>query len=224
MQKELTTKRIQIDKANVTVVVVVSIAAFVTVFSLVAAKSLLSQRSYQAKVIEKREEARDQLKKNIVAADQLTESYKQFVSATVNAIGGNPTGTGERDGDNARIILDALPSKYDYPALATSLEKLAKNQGLSIQSIEGVDDEVNQAAAATSPTPEAVEMPFSMVVGGDYAATQRLIDVFSKSIRPFYVDELIFEASDKNLIALTVTGRSFYQPEKNLDFKSEVVK
>ena len=76
MQKELTTKRLQIDKANVTVVIAVSIAAFVTVFSLVAAKSLLSQRSYQATVIEKREQARDQLKENITAADQLTESYK----------------------------------------------------------------------------------------------------------------------------------------------------
>jgi hypothetical protein len=224
MQKELTTKRLQIDKANLTVVIAVSIAAFITVFSLVAAKSLLSQRSYQARVIEKREEARDQLKENITAADQLTESYKQFVSSTVNAIGGNPTGSGERDGDNARIILDALPSKYDYPALATSLEKLAKSQGLSIQSIEGTDDEVNQAATEESPTPQAVDMPFTLVVNGDYAATQRLIDVFSKSIRPFYVDQLTFNASDKNVISLSVTGRSFYQPEKNLEFKSEVVK
>lgn len=222
--KVTATKRVQIDKANLTVVAAVSIAAFITIFSLIAVKSLWSQRAYQSRVIEKREKANTQLEKNIQSADKLTESYKVFASATVNAIGGNPTGNGERDGDNARIILDALPSKYDFPALATSLEKIAKGQNLSIESISGVDDELNQALTDESPTPVAVEMPFKLGVKGDYAATLQLMGVFERSIRPFSMNQLLFTAADSGAVTLVIDAKTYYQPEKSLQFKSEVVK
>ena len=223
-QLDLKPKRVQIDKANLTVVAAVTIAAFVTVFSLVAIKSLWSQRSYQAKVISAREDARDQLATNIDNAATLTTSYKQFVSSTVNVIGGSAAGTGERDGDNARIVLDALPSKYDFPALATSLEKLIKSQGLSIESIVGVDDELNQAGAADNPTPVAVEMPFKLTVAGDYTAQQRLVGVLEKSIRPFVINELVMDADEGGAISMTIDAKTFYQPEKSLNVKSEVIK
>lgn len=218
------TKRVLIDKANVTVVATVSIAAFVTIFSLVATKALLSQRSYQSHVIEKREKARDQLVKNIQAADTLTESYQRFVSSSENAIGGSSAGNGERDGDNARIVLDALPSKYDFPALATSLEKLTKGQNLILDSIDGIDDESNQQKAASSATPQPVEMPFKMVVKGGYDSIQSLITVFEHSIRPFNINQLEFKAEQGQGVSLTIDAKTYYQPEKSFEFKSEVVK
>lgn len=221
---DLTTKRVQINKANLTVVVTVSIAAFVTIFSLVAVKTLWTQRSYQSRVITARETARDQLKENIDAADKLTASYKTFVGASVNVIGGNAAGNGERDGDNARIILDALPSKYDFPALATSLEKLTNGQGLAIESIVGIDDELNQSATAESPTPQPIEMPYKLSVKGDYASAQKLIGVFERSIRPFVVNELVLSANDGGTVQMTMDAKSYYQPEKSLQFKKEVIK
>lgn len=221
---DLKPKRVQIDKANLTVVAAVTVAAFVTIFSLVAIKSLWSQRSYQAKVISSRELARDQLEANIENASKLTDSYKQFVSSTANVIGGSAAGTGERDGDNARIVLDALPSKYDFPALATSLEKLIKSQGLSIQSIVGTDDELNQSAAIDNPTPTPIEMPFKLSVTGDYTSTQKLVAVLEKSIRPFVVNELVLDADEGGAISMTIDAKTFYQPEKSLNVKSEVIK
>ena len=218
------TKRVLIDKANVSVVAAVSIAAFVTVFSLVAAKALLSQRNYQAHVISAREKARDQLHANITAADSLVTSYQQFVSAQENVIGGSSTGNGERDGDNARIILDALPSKYDFPALATSLEKIMKGQNLTINNITGVDDEANQQKAASSNTPQAVEMPFEIGASGSYDSIQSLIGVFERSIRPFSISKLEFKAGQGTQLSLTLDAKTYYQPEKNLEFKSEVIK
>lgn len=219
----LTTKRVQIDKANVVVVATVAIAAFVTIFSLLAVKSLWSQRGYQAKVISAREKANDQLEQNIEAASKLSDSYQQFISSSTNAIGGNPSGSGERDGDNARIVLDALPSKYDFPALATSLEKLARERALTIDSIEGTDDELNQAANGESSNPVATEMPFKITVSGQYQTTQELVGVFERSIRPFVFNEMIISAaSDK--ISLTIDGKSYYQAEKGLQLKSEVIK
>lgn len=217
-------KRVLIDKANVTVVVAVSIAAFVTIFSLIATKALLSQRSYQSRVIEKREKARDQLVANIKAADTLTSSYQQFVSSTENVIGGSSTGTGERDGDNARIVLDALPSKYDFPALTTSLEKLVKGQNLSLTEITGTDDEAAQQSAASTASPQPVEMPFKVTVKGNYDNVQKFIGVLEHSIRPFNINQLEFKAGQGGDLTLNVDAKTYYQPEKSFEFKSEVVR
>ena len=218
------TKRALIDKANVTVVAVVSVAAFVTIFSLVATKALWSQRSYQSRVITAREKARDQLQANKKAADTLVSSYQQFVSSQENVIGGNSTGTGERDGDNARIVLDALPSKYDFPALTTSLEKLVKGQNLVMSAISGVDDESNQQKQASSATPQPVEIPFKLGVKGSYDNIQKLVGVLESSIRPFTVNQLELKAGENNELELTLDAKTYYQPEKSFEFKSEVVK
>ena len=221
---DLTTKRIQIDKANVTVVTVVSIAAFVTIFALVSVRALSQRYAYQSRVVSAREKAHDQLKKNIDAAGKLTDSYEQFVLPQENIIGGNSTGSGERDGDNARIVLDALPSKYDFPALATSLEKIAKNQGVIIENIQGIDDEVNQGLTADTVTPKAIEMPFTLGIKGNYASVESLISTFERSIRPFVMNETILTASDDGTVRMSIKAKTFYQPEKSLQLKSEVVK
>ncbi len=138
------TKRLIINKANATMVIAIAVATFVTVFCLITAKALLSQRAYQARVITRKEKAKDQLKENIKSVEALDTSYKEFVSSPVNVLDGNPAGTGEKDGDNPRIVLDALPSKYDFPALATSLEKLLTDRNYKVDGITGTDEEIAQ--------------------------------------------------------------------------------
>jgi hypothetical protein len=243
----VSTKRILIGKANTTIVVAVGVAAFVTAFSLVTARSLLAKRSYQAKVITTQEKARDQLKTNIQAVDSLKVAYQTFVDRPENIIGGSTTGASDKDGDNAKIVLDALPSIYDFPALATSLEKILTDRNYRITAISGTDNEatinpsangaVNPAQATTAApvtttttgTPQqnigaAVEMPFKIGAEGDYTSIVNLLSVLQKSIRPIYIDKLNFSASNENTIQLLVEGRSFYQPEKTLKIEYEVVK
>lgn len=220
---DLSTKRLQIDKANLTIIIVTSVAAFLTVFSLVACRSLLSQRSYQSKVIAKKEVAKRQLENNIKSSEKLVASYKAFVSTPDNVIGGSSMGQGDRDGDNAKIILDALPSKYDFPALATSLEKLVTERNYKIVSITGIDEELTQLTAVETSTPEPVEMPFVINVQGNYDSMQSLVEVFERSIRPFYVTKLSLNGSD-SAITLGITAKTYYQPEKSLSIKNEVVK
>ena len=216
-------KKVLIDKANATVVVTVCIATFVTIFSLIAAKSLLSQSSYQSRVVSARETARDQLKANITAADNLSQSYQTFESSVQNVIGGSSTGNGEHDGDNARIVLDALPSKYDFPALTTSLEKLAKGQSLTLTGISGIDDESKQQGAATSDAPKAVEIPFTVSASGGYDSIQNLILVFEHSIRPFSINKLDFKAGASGGLTVSVDAKTYYQPERGFDSKSVVI-
>lgn len=216
-------KQVQIDKANVRMLVAIGVTVFIVVFSAVAVKSLISRQMYQGRVIESREKARDQLQANIEAAESLTRSYGTFVDSTPNVIGGDPAGDGERDGDNAKIVLDALPSVYDFPALTSSVEKLAARQQVGLLGITGTDDEVNQKGQTQS-APQPVEMPFTATVDGSYQNVTNLILEFEKSIRPFNVTKLVFSGSKTGTVNLVVDAKSYYQPAKNLEVKKEVVK
>jgi hypothetical protein len=216
-------KQLQVNKANVRMFAAIAATVFLVVFCAVAVKTLISRQSYQGRVIAAREKARDQLEQNIQAAGQLTDSYKAFVANNPNVIGGIVSGSGERDGDNAKVTLDALPSVYDFPALTSSVEKLATKEGLKIDSITGTDDEVNQGGQSSN-EPVAVEMPFTVAVNGPYQNINNLMLQFEKSIRPFKVTKLTFAGGESGTVDLTIDAKSFYQPAKNLEIKKEVIK
>lgn len=217
---KISAKRMQVDKANATMVGLVAAAAFLVIFSLVASKALLSQRGYQSRVISKKKEALAQLQANNQAASQLVESYKAFVSGSTNIIGGSVTGTGDRDGDNAKIVLDALPSKYDFPALATSLEKIINSKNYKLELISGTDDELNQSAAGDSS--QAVEMPFELTVSGNFDTAQGLLELFQRSIRPIRIVKIDFTAKE-NIVETHVTGLSYYLPQKTVKIEEQVI-
>ena len=215
-------KRLQIDKANATMVIVVAASSFILVSSLVASQALLSQRSYQARVIAEKNKARIQLEKNVKAVDSLAEAYQKFEEPTVNLIGGSSTGTSQRDGDNARLVLDALPGKYDFPALTTSLEKILLDNHFKIEAISGTDQELSQQADQTGDG-AAVEMPFSITVDGTYASIQNLMGIFEQSIRPFSATTLEFTGKDSDL-KIIYNGKTYYLPEKTLTTRTKEVK
>lgn len=220
---QLSTKRLLIDKTNARIVIFTAIAAFMVVFTLVSSKALISQAMYQNRVIKAKKTAVSQLKTDIQSTSNLVTAYKAFVSTPQNVIGGNPSGNGPRDGDNAKIVLDALPSKYDFPALATSLESMLTSQNVQIQSITGTDDEVNQSSNDTSSDPQPVPIPFSISVTGSYQAIQSLMAEFDSSIRPFQSQTLSLSGDQSNM-TLTLSSQTFYQPEKIFDVSTETVK
>lgn len=217
-----TTKRSLITKANSTIVITTGVAAFLVVFCLVASKTLISQANYQNRIIGAKKDAVSQLKDNISAKDSLVSSYSAFVNTPQNVLGGNPDGTGQQDGDNAKLVLDALPSKYDFPALATSLEKMISSQNLTIVGITGTDDEVQQNNTSSG-APAPVAMPFQLQVSGSYQSIQGLVDLFNRSIRPFQVQSIELSGGQSNMTA-TISAQTFYQPEKTFKVSTEVIK
>lgn len=216
-------KHLQLSKAQTTTFVVTAVAVFLVVFTFVAAKSLLSQSSFQGKVIDGKQKALDQLKSNQKTAKQLADSYQAFVGTTQNAIGGDPNGSGPQDGNNAKLVMDALPGKYDFPALTSSLEKIISGQSMSIKSIAGQDDQINQQDNTSSATPKPVNMPFSITASGNYGQVQSLVGQFEHSIRPFQIQTLDIKGDQSNL-TVSITAQTYYQPSKNFNIKTEVVK
>lgn len=221
MAQKMSTKKMAIDKAYATVVIAVAVSAFLSMFSLVASKALLDQRAYQSKVIGAKKEALVTLEGNLVAADQLSVSYQEFIGASTNVLGGNPTGDADRDGDNARIILDALPSKYDFPALTTSLDKLLRDSGFPPSSISGTDNEAMYSTDISSSG--VVEMPFSVEVSSGSEKGKSLLRLFERSIRPVNIHMLDIEGND-NKLEFNISAVTYFQPEKQVNVRTEVIR
>ena len=221
------TKRMLIDKANTRIVIYVSVAAFIFIFSLVAAKTLISQAAYQNRVIDAEQKTVNQLKSDITATAQLKSSYDAFTSTPQNAIGGNPNGDGPQDGNNAKIVLDALPSSYDFPGLTTSLQTLLQGQNVQVQSIAGTDNESSLGSDQTSSSPTPTAIPFSFSVEGNYAGIQGVVSALERSIRPIQVQTLSLTGTDNGSgtgLTLSVTAQTYYQPAKTLTIRKETVK
>ncbi|MFZ1249570.1 MAG: hypothetical protein WAQ24_04585 [Candidatus Saccharimonadales bacterium] len=216
-------KQLMIDKANTTILVVVSVAAFLVVFTGVACKTLMKQYSYQQRIISGKRTAIDQIRKDIEASKQLNTSYQSFIQTSQNAIGGNPNGVGQQDGNNAKIVLDALPSRYDFPALTTSLETLVATQNVKINSIAGVDEEVSQSANRSSITPQPVPIPFQLSTASDYEGVKRVIEALERSIRPIKIKTIDISGNQREL-TLSIDAETYYQTAKSLNIRTEVQK
>jgi len=237
--KLISTKQLKIDKANSTIVIILAVCSFVFVFSLVATKALISQYAYQNRVTNARQTTANQLTKDKQAAVSLLSSYNTFTSGTTNIIGGTTTGTSNQDGTNTKIILDALPDKYDFPALVTSIQNLISGQGVQINSITGTDTGGGATSTTTLPTTTTpavpttpttstsavapIPIPFSFAVIGSYSSIQSVLTNIQKSIRPIQILTLNLNGSDAQL-TMTVTAQTYYMPSTGLNITSEIVK
>jgi hypothetical protein len=222
--RQISTKRLAISKAQAQMVMIVAGAAIIATFCLVASKAVFSQNRYQARVISAKETAHKQLVSNISNYSNLATSYKAFDSAPTNIIGGNAAGSGDNDGPNSKIILDALPSKYDFPALASSIEKILTDSNLKVSNISGTDDQLSQQTNTSSATPQAITMPFSFTVNdASYASVSQLLTKLQQSIRPIQIDTIDLTGGANNM-TLTVNAHTYYQPAKSVSITQKAIK
>jgi len=223
---KISVKHLQIDKANRAVILATVSSVVIIVFGIVIGRAMFLRQGFQSRVIKEKEIAVKQLQANIEAKNKIVDAYKVFTSPQTNVLGGSTAegAVSDKDGDNARLILDALPSKYDFPALATSVEKLLKTRGYTIASISGTDDEVAQATTDPAANPESIEIPIGFTVEKtDYEGAQNLVKLFESSIRPFKVQQLSINVQSGSM-ELDIQGITYYQPEKILSITKKVVK
>lgn len=220
-------KSLQIDKAQSTMLAVVVGATIITVFCLVSAKVLLGQALYQRRVINARDVSAKQLETNIKNANTLSSQYNSVLigSDSNNVIGGSNSGGDSAvppDGDNGKIVLDALPTSYDFPALLTSLSKLLGTDGVGAQSIGGADQSISVDSSPTyNPAPSNIDVTISGA--STYADSKKLLTDLERSIRPFDVTHLTLSGNESSLsMSLNVT--TYYQPAKTLTIPSKEIK
>jgi hypothetical protein len=211
-------KHVQINKDQTTVLVVVAVAIVITIFGLFAIKALIVKGMYQRRALSARHQVVDQLKENYSAATSLASQYKVFVAQDPNVLGGSINGNSNLDGDNARIVLDSLPSTYDAPALATSIEKVLTGRTVTINSIDVTDDPITNTDTPQA-EPKTKPVAFSFIGTSNYQTSKQLLQDFERSIRPFDVNTLELSGSDTSL-KLTVSMTTYFQPARSLELQA----
>jgi hypothetical protein len=224
LKTNISTKSLQIDKNQSAILIAVIVATIICVFCLTSAKVLFSQAMYQRRVINARNSSAKQIEEDINNANALKNQYNSVFlgSDSENIIGGSVQGTQPHDGDNGKIVLDALPTTYDFPALLTSVSNLLNADGVGTQSIGGSDQ---SSTFNSDPTYNPQVQKVNLTVSGatTYDNAKRLVTDLERSIRPFDVTHLTLTGNESNLtLALDLT--TYFQPAKSLSIPSKEIK
>lgn len=218
-------KQLQIDKGESRVLIIVGVATVIVVFCLVSTKALLAQAAYHRRELSAKNAAAKQLEANAASASTLATQFEVFDKTNPNVIGGKYTTDANAlppDGDSARIILDALPTRYDFPALISSVSKILSNSAIANPGIGGSDQ---SASIEASPSPKPQPVPIQLSISGvsSYGGLHNLIKDFERSIRPYDVTSLQLRGSAGSLtIAADLT--TYFQPAKTLSSDTKEVK
>lgn len=227
MKIKISTKHLQIDKAQSRIILITAIASAITIFCLVSSKALLSQAAYQRKVLDETNKATAQLNENAKNANQLVDQYKEsFIgNSPTNIIGGRNTdddSTNSQDGTNGRIVLDALPTSYDFPALVTSVSSILEGAGLSSPNLGGSDQSLEIDSQPTA-SPQPVAININVSGNGTYTSVKKLVYDFERSIRPFDVTNLSISGGEDSM-QVSLTLNTYFQPSKALTIGAKEIK
>lgn len=204
---------------------IVGTAAIISVFCLASTKVLLSQATYKRHIIGARRDAVKALNDDLAKSDALKAQYQIFEGTNPKNIIGGRNITDQAaippDGNNSRIVLDALPSSYDFPALISSLSKIMNNNGIGNPSIGGTDqsDTVN---STSSPIPSPVPITLSVSGSGSYSQIQSVIKDLERSIRPFDLTNLHIQGSESSM-TFGANLNTYFQPAKTLKISDKAV-
>lgn len=198
-------KKNKIDEAKAKMFGVISLCSVVIAASIVVMGNLWGLRGFHNRVIDELKSTEEVVAQNAINAAALDAEFKTLEGTEVNS----------------KQILDSLPSVLDFPALATSVEKLVEDEELVLESFSGKDDAGTAEKSAVNPEP--VELPFSIVVTGRYDDIQKFILSAEQVIRPLVIQSVEMKGSDKAMSA-TINYITYYQPTTSIETESKSVR
>ena len=220
-------KRTQISHANKTMFIWVAGASALISFALIASIFLGQKLFFNEKVLAEKNRTISTLNANNSAVSALGDN--------VRALDANDALLKARtsESDSAlRVILDALPSDANSLAFGASLQNklLVGIPGLSIESlqvepvagIESLSESTTVDAGGAVATDGANEITFGFSVIGTQDALRAVLNNLERSIRTVHVTSMRIE-NQGTLQQLTVQGRVFYEPTKNVVLYDKVV-
>jgi hypothetical protein len=169
------------------------------------------------------------LKQNNKVIPELEDKIREMNTnqALADAMGPNQT-------QPIRVVLDALPSEANSPALGSSLQAKFLNdpalriESLTVDSVAGVESQTtsNVQDASTTTSAGQNEITFRFAVSVDItnaSALKALLQRLERSIRAIDITSLKTE-SQANRLVLSVEGRAFYEPAKTVQLQEKTVK
>jgi hypothetical protein len=218
-------KRTQIATANRTMFLWVAAVSVLFGFAAVATIFLSQMMIFNEKVLSKKDQTIKILKDNNTNVKEL-ESQIRALDADQALIDSKANA----DDNAVQVILDALPSDSNWEALGASIRDrlLAGINNLTINSIdfddEGASISSSQVVNASSSVSASTEMGFRFSVTGNGTALKQVLNNIEKSIRTIDVTSLKFEVQDGDTIIMSIKGRAFYEPIKEVKLVETTVR
>ncbi len=213
-KQSASTKNALIKQASTQTFIAVAVASVVVSMCLVMLNILWGNLKYNSRVHGAQENARDTLQANLDITDELEASFRNL------EIGGDLISSQGDDKDNSEIILDALPSKFDFPELASAMENLADKSSVELDSIRGTDLGSDATSSSQNPSPE--QIPFGVDVVGSYTNVNKFLKGLENSIRPMKVVSVSLTGTTQKMRA-SIRAETSYQPAFDLNIRTEVV-
>lgn len=192
---------------NSYIVVVALVSVIVLVFSFYLGRILWAQLKLNNKVISKKSVAADTLKKDLTAADQLDQNYKNL-------------------GGDVALIDAALPTSQEFDDLITTFNAMAGQSGVTLASINNSSSTSSAAPAAAAPAASGPIMPSSFQVtatlNGNYDSLIKFLAASQLSARPLVATSLSLNGVTGAMTA-TVTYNTYYMDKADLSIKTETV-
>lgn len=196
-------------------VVLVLVTLLVVGGSAIVTKFLIGSVSINTKVVSAKNAANKQLQADLQAAPQLIDAYKAL-------------------GSQQQVLADALPETADVPDLIVTLNNMANNSGITLESVapnEAGDTSASGAAPASgsgsggasvsvpTPTPYA----FSITFQGSYPSLTRMLNEIETSARPMVIQGVELTGTGSDLTG-TIDLETFYQAAGQLPFGEETIR
>lgn len=221
-------KRTQISKANRTMFLWIAGASALVGFAVVASIFLAQKLYFNEKVLLAKNKTVSTLNANNKVVSEL-QSQVRALDAN-----GDLAKVKAADSDQSiQVILDALPSDANSPALGASLQTrlLADIPGLTlislqvdpVQGIESLADAGVESGAVEGTGGTANQITFQFSVSGNQDALLQALTKLERSIRTIDITRLQIENQGAAQV-MTIQGRAFYEPAKNVTLYDKVVK
>jgi len=220
-------KRTQIMKANRTMFLWVAAVSVVFGVALVGIIFLVQMLLFNERVLEEKSKTVATLKvnnENIIELEsqvRVLDTNQSLASLKAKS-----------DDQAVQVILDALPSEANSPALGSSLQEklLANIPGLELNSIKidpvvGVEylQDSDSMISADPITDTQNNITFNFSVTGDEIALKKALQNLENSIRTINVVSVMIESQEDKRV-MTVNGQAFYEPVRIVELTDKVVK
>jgi hypothetical protein len=222
-------KRQQISNANRMMFMWVAAVSAVVGIAIVGSILLYQKAAFNERVLAVKDKTVATLRDNNEVIPELEDKIREMNTnqALTDAMGPNQT-------QPIRVVLDALPSEANSPALGSSLQAKFLNdpalriESLNVDPVAGIESQSAnnvQDASSTSTTGEnQITFRFSVSVDITNAnALKDLLQRLERSIRAIDITSLKVEAQSNRLV-LSVEGRAFYEPAKTVQLQEKTVK
>lgn len=227
MKKLNIDKHQTISKDTKIITIVVSVTIFITIFAIFGLKDFLSLRSFQQKIIVADTTAYNQLNNDINSANILVKNYNKFLnnkSKTIQNIRSTiitPTTKGFHY-NGATMVLDAMPTTYDYPATESYLQNMLDsiNQGNDTFSINNNSGGQSAGVFSTSAAPVTFSISANSI---NYQALIQLVQVMKNSVRPITINSLSISGSN-NSMTVNITAQLYYQSSQTFSISQTEIK